>query len=974
MKRWIKNFFTPLFAAAVFACGVAFTACDSAESSGPSSDSIHSAPVNVYGVDISTNACTLNLYDEIELSAVATKDGAAVDATIAWVSSDPTVATVENGKVSALKVGSTMITATANGVSSTCVITVVDAAGAPQLVVDVEETLQVLAGETFLVQPTLVYNGKVYTDATYTYVSEDPTIFTVDGAGLIAALKEGEANLTVSASWRGVSGESLTETIRVKVIEDIAIELSGTETTTIYTSNKDFGDGKTYNTTVTYGAEVYYNGALLEGDTGAIWSSSDTGVATVDAQTGVVTAVGVGETSITLTYLSSTGKAYVSEEIRLSVVLPYAEKNIEILMGAADTVNPLLGADIFEDGDNQAIASITNITDGQSQPIAYADGKVTAELQEGNQQWMITNGEYGYIVNVLVATNVIRTAEDLKIFDFTVATNTFAGTYVLANNIDASGYTHYTQKNTANANGLTGTFDGRGYTIDGITLKLGGLFGNIGGGSVQNVAFTNVKLSGTHAYTLAYSVWHKSKISNVYVHIGSWPSDTDKITAAALYGWLRTPHEGMEISNVMVVAPATAGTVNAVGSVKVTVSDEGGTQHTGMYSNVFVLSPVATNVEGIENYSTLEAFNGSVNVNVLTSDVWDLTGDYPIFKTSEMPEETPGESPETPPVTPDEPLEITITETGKEIVFGAADKKNPLVVSQFAQDTSFVATAILNAADNTEIAYDATSGQVTATLTEGKYEWIIHNGEYGYKVNVWVATNAIRTAEDLAIFSVPDNATYLAGTYVLANDIDATSYVHCMNIGWSSKANGLTGTFDGRGHSIDGITIRQGGLFGVISSGKVLNVAFTNVKLSSADDKGGMSGNNLYVLATLVWYGVSIDNVFVEIDQWIGSSAKTTAALFHSVKKATPAISNVVIITAAAAGGETTVAPVVCNATNATFTNVYVISPITSTAITGVVQYADVDTFKANVTTSALTGFNEYWDLTGDYPIFTTAK
>ena len=181
--------------------------------------------------------------------------------------------------------------------------------------------------------------------------------------------------------------------------------------------------------------------------------------------------------------------------------------------------------------------------------------------------------------------------------------------------------------------------------------------------------------------------------------------------------------------------------------------------------------------------------------------------------------------------------------------------------------------------------------------------------------------------------------------------------------------------FDGRGYTIDGITLRQGGLFGVLTKGEVLNVAFTNVKFSAADDNGGTTGNHLYVLATLAWYSdTKIDNVFIEIDSWAETASKTTAVLFHSVKKATPSISNVVIITPAATGNETKVEPVVCSAANATFANVYVISPVTGTAITGVTQYNDVATFKQNVTTSTLTGFNEYWDLTGDYPIFKTAK
>ena len=60
-------------------------------------------------------------------------------------------------------------------------------------------------------------------------------------------------------------------------------------------------------------------------------------------------------------------------------------------------------------------------------------------------------------------------------------------------------------------------------------------------------------------------------------------------------------------------------------------------------------------------------------------------------------------------------------------------------------------------------------------------------------------------------------------------------------------------------------------------------------------------------------------------------------------------------------------------ATNTRFTNVYVISPIVTKDDT-VTNYADIATFKANVTTSTLTGFNAYWDLTGDYPVISTAK
>ena len=61
------------------------------------------------------------------------------------------------------------------------------------------------------------------------------------------------------------------------------------------------------------------------------------------------------------------------------------------------------------------------------------------------------------------------------------------------------------------------------------------------------------------------------------------------------------------------------------------------------------------------------------------------------------------------------------------------------------------------------------------------------------------------------------------------------------------------------------------------------------------------------------------------------------------------------------------------NETKYTYTNVYVISELSAVRkgeTTDITIYADEDTFKANVTTSNLSNFNEYWDLTGNYPVF----
>ena len=218
MKKWIRRTVIALSTAALLATGAALVSCGANDDGGNSSGGGNTSQVT-YELNLSMDEFTMNVYEEILLNAVIKEDGQTINSAVAWTSSDSSVAMVEDGKVVALKTGTATITATANGVSDSCVITVVDTAGSPQIIVDIDDVVQLLVGDSFQVQPTLVYNGSTYTDATYTYHSADEQIFTVDENGLITAVLEGEADLTVSANWRGLSGTDLTEVIHVKVID-----------------------------------------------------------------------------------------------------------------------------------------------------------------------------------------------------------------------------------------------------------------------------------------------------------------------------------------------------------------------------------------------------------------------------------------------------------------------------------------------------------------------------------------------------------------------------------------------------------------------------------------------------------------------------------------------------------------------------------------------------------------------------------
>ena len=113
--------------ALILACALVFlfTACDN----GGTGEQQPQASVT-----ISTPSASLDLYDTLQLSATAEN----TEESIAWSSSDPSRASVENGLVTALAVGTARITASAGGASAVCTVTITDSQAAP--VLSVSET------------------------------------------------------------------------------------------------------------------------------------------------------------------------------------------------------------------------------------------------------------------------------------------------------------------------------------------------------------------------------------------------------------------------------------------------------------------------------------------------------------------------------------------------------------------------------------------------------------------------------------------------------------------------------------------------------------------------------------------------------------------------------------------------------------------------------------------------------------------
>ena len=208
---------------------------------------------------------------------------AASDRAVAWSSSDRSVVTVDKtGTVQGLKPGTATVTATAEGKSGTCAVTVkAKAVGVTDVTLDKTE-LTLTEGETetltATVRPDNADNRKV------AWSSDKTDVATVDGAGKVTAVKPGEAVVTVTTEDGGKTA-TCKVTVKAKAVNVTEVTLDKTELT--------LTEGETETLTATVKPDNADNKKVT-------WSSDKTEVATVGGD-GRVTAVKAGEAVVTVT-------------------------------------------------------------------------------------------------------------------------------------------------------------------------------------------------------------------------------------------------------------------------------------------------------------------------------------------------------------------------------------------------------------------------------------------------------------------------------------------------------------------------------------------------------------------------------------------------------------------------------------------------------------------------------------------------
>lgn len=273
---------------------------------------------------------------------------------VSWSSSDPTVAVVENGKVTAKGKGTTTITATTEDGSqktASCAVTVLK----------LPESVSVSGGHTVFendntnntVQLTATVLPADASDTTVTWKSSNDSIATVSNSGLVTSHGAGIATITATAN----GNPSLVASSQIEVKSYVT------------------GLSITGNDEVAVGGNSHYKATVspsTASDQTIIWATSNENVATV--LNGVV--YGQGQGTVTITATAADRNTVVAQK-EISIYQPIKEISLSGTNALTVGNTATLTAHVLPSNAN--INKITWSTDNDSIAKVDQNGEVTAK-------------------------------------------------------------------------------------------------------------------------------------------------------------------------------------------------------------------------------------------------------------------------------------------------------------------------------------------------------------------------------------------------------------------------------------------------------------------------------------------------------------------------------------------------------------------------------------------------------------------
>lgn len=501
----------------------------------------------------------------------------------------------------------------------------------------------------------------------------------------------------------------------------------------------------------------------------------------------------------------------------------YASKGIPKAGNGRDSLLAADGTDLTYDDTNGLSRQFETIFGGNSAWTYAENGLPTLKNVGGTQSselpsWMLGSETTIYITT---AQQLKRLADEVNAGD-----SKSDKTYLLANDIDLSGYPDWTPIGRFDPPDdmlpFSGVFDGQGYSITGLKISgnedARGLFGYTYSGAIRNVVIRNPEIEGKDQVgaLVGYQAYSNQGIKNCAV-IGGKIQGRSHV--GGLVGYMEeSPIQNCYSTCEVVAMDFYAGGIVGDHRVVASIRNCYATGNiSGTYSGGIV--GVAQDVERCVALGQTVTGKSSNRVtdSVRISDVYAWGG---------------------------------MKVNGNTVTYGAANNENgaDLVCNGGALSTQF--SEIF--ANDDAWTYTENGLPILKSL----------KGAQSSELPTWVKAGSaanvvyIHTMADLAnLASAVNSGVNMSGkTFLLMNDIDLSG-LNWVPIGyyidWNNSNNKpFSGVFDGQGHSIIGLTISGGqndaGLFGYTHLATIRNVVIRNPQIEGRGEVGALVGRQGY--------------------------------------------------------------------------------------------------------------------------------
>ena len=434
-------------------------------------------------ISISETTVEMGLFEEKVLTATLTNS----NETIVWASSDATIITVVDGKVTALGIGEANVTVTAGSVSATCAVTVNRGTLTPEFDV-LEDTLTLVKGAAYPLDASMILGEAEFDKATVSYevVGTDGKV-SVNEDGVITALDYGTQELNVSAIYKGLT--LVTKTISVTVIETGEIQTGIVGNAIALTATAIGEDGVNEFDTKNFKAII--NGQEVA-KTLTLTSNDD---AVVEISGSKIIAKKQGSALVTAKFTADSNNEY---DVILTVNVTKETVSIKTnfaVQSSNDAKNSKTGStelDLSSANLPIALSEVNEITSGEiAVEYTTADSVLTlTDAPAGEHEYKLITDRVDVIINGLIYQSTISNAEEYKTYFANIGS--YVGYTILTADIDLAGAL------VVSNSWWAGTLDGRGHTVSNFNAPTGFMAQTNEKAIVKNLQLINMVVSNNN--------------------------------------------------------------------------------------------------------------------------------------------------------------------------------------------------------------------------------------------------------------------------------------------------------------------------------------------------------------------------------------------------------------------------------------------------------------------------------------------